>query len=96
MEPTIRYTAQQLSSGIDDDPGRLAINANIAGAQFNTYLTYSSKWNNLTYLEKEKFEKSLPFQRTGANEPGINGYLSSDKTYASGGIALNRSMVRKF
>lgn len=96
IEPTIKYNARELSAGIDDDPGRVPIGADIKGAYFHSYLTYSSKWSNLSWEDKDKFKKALPFYRGGADEPTINGYLSQDKTYSSGGRSLNRSIVKSF
>lgn len=96
IEPALRYTAKDLDgmSGSDDDPGRIHPGASIEGASFHSYLTYSKKWDVLSQAEKDEFRKTLPFQRTGADEPGISGYLSSDKTYSSGGKALERSTVK--
>lgn len=98
IEPALRYTAKDLSSlnTSDEDPGRVSPGANIAEASFYSYLTYSSAWDKLTSEERDAFKKDLPFQRVGADEPGINGYLSSDKTYSSGGKALERSIVKSY
>lgn len=98
VEPTLCYTSKDLAgmSGSDDDPGQIRPGANIEGATFYSYLTYSRKWETLSQEERDEFRKKLPFQRTGADEPGISGYLSSDKTYSSGGKALERSTVRSF
>jgi len=59
-------------------------------------LTYNAAWDRLTDAEKEAFQKNLPFSRGNASEPGVSGYLSSDRTYSSGGRALDRSSVRSF
>jgi len=98
IEPTLRYTAQDLmgSSGTDDDPGKIKPWADISGATFYSYLTYSAAWSNLTSDQRESFEKSLPITRGGASEPGINGYVEQDRTYSAGGKALGRSSVRSF
>lgn len=98
IEPTLRYTAKDLMglSSSDDDPGRIRPGASIDGASFGSYMTYSSSYNSLNENQRNDFGKSLPFKRTGADEPGINGYLSSDKTYSSGGKALERSIVKSF
>lgn len=98
IEPTLRYTAQDLSgaSGSDDDPGRIRPSANISGASFYSYLRYSVAWDGLSETEKEAFKKTLPFQRSGAPEPGVNGYLSRDRTYSAGGRALDRATVRSY
>lgn len=95
-EPTLKYTAKDLSSlltATDDDPGRIKPNADILGAHFTSYLTYSSSWSNVSQSDKDSFHRSLPFHRVGADEPGLNGYLSQDKTYSSGGKALDRATL---
>lgn len=98
VEPTLRYTARDLFGGSanDDDPGRVRANANVSGATFYSYLTYSAEWDQITQAEKDAFKKQLPLQRGGAPEPGISGYLSDDRIYSSGGRALNRASVRSY
>ena len=99
IEPTLRYTARDLAgmAANDDDPGRIRAGANIIGASFYSYMTYSPAWNALTSAEQIAFKQQrLPFQRTNANEPGINGYLVSDRTYSSGARALDRASVRSY
>lgn len=96
IEPTLRYTAKDLAgaSANDDDPGKIRPGANITGATFHSYMTYSSTWDNASSTDKDTFKKRLPFERTGAPEPGVNGYLSEDRSYSSGGRALSRASVR--
>lgn len=98
IEPTLRYTARDLagSAANDDDPGRVRPGANIVGATFHSYLTYSAAWDGLNAAEKEAFRKRLPFTRGGAPEPGVDGYLNEDRTYSSGGRALIRASVRSY
>jgi hypothetical protein len=98
IEPTLRYTARDLQGGTanDDDPGRIRPGVNVEGASFYSYLTYSSSWDKLSGTEQESFKKGLPFQRGGAPEPAVDGYLSDDRTYSSGGRALNRASVRSY
>ncbi|EPX84735.1 hypothetical protein [Salipiger mucosus] len=97
IEPTLKYTAQDLCNGsVDDDPGKIRPGADISGASFASYLTYSPKWHALSTAEQDAFERGLPYIRTGAAEPAVNGYLANDKTYSSGGRALERAMVRSF
>lgn len=97
IEPTLRYTAKDLNSDTDgDDPGKIRPGADISGASFSSYLTYSNKWNELTSDQKEHFKNSLPYQRTGAEEPLIDGYLSKDHTYSSGGKAVDRYQVKSY
>ncbi len=98
IEPSLVYTARELASdtGADDDPGKIKPNANVEGASFSSFLTYSSTWHALSPNEKQSIEKNFPFSRSYSQEPGINGYLSSDKSYSSGGRALDRSTVKSY
>ena len=98
IEPCLKYTANDLSNvyTADDDPGRILPGADISGASFYSYLVTNSKYQNLSSNEKESFGQTLPFQRNGAPEPGINGYMSADKTYSSGGKSLNRSTLKNY
>jgi hypothetical protein len=97
IEPTLRYTAEELLLGADDDdPGRIRPRKDVSGAYFHSYLKYSAAWDKLTQAEKETFKGRLPFQRKGTEEPSVDGYFSSDKVYAAGGRALNRSSVRSW
>lgn len=98
IQPTLRYSARDLSGSAanDDDPGRVLPGANIEGATFYSYMTYSESWNQLSDAAREVFRGALPFTRTGAPEPGVNGYFSDDRVYSSGGRSLNRASVRSF
>ena len=96
IEPTLFYTARDLAGNPanDDDPGRIRPGAEIIYASFHSYLTYSAAWNTLSSTEQEDFNRRLPFQRTGAPEPGVSGYVSVDRTYSAGGRALDRASLR--
>lgn len=98
IPPTLRYTARDLAgaSANDDDPGSVKPGANIAGASFYNYLTYSSTWKALSAAEQDAFKQRMPFFRTGAIEPAVSGYLVDDRVYSSGGRALNRASVRSY
>jgi hypothetical protein len=98
IEPTLRYTAHELAGAAanDDDPGRIKPGANIVCAAFYNYLTYSSTWNSLSAAEKDNFKKRMPFYRTGASEPALDGYLVDDLVYSSGGRCLNRASLRSY
>lgn len=98
IEPTLKYSARDLAGGSasDDDPGRIRPGRDVTGASFYSYLTYSSTWDRLSESEKNSVKSRLPFIRKGAAEPGVNGYLSNDRTYSSGGRALDRASVRSY
>ena len=97
IDPTLRYTAKVLAAdtGPDDGPGRVSATANTAGATFYSYLTYSSAWLALTDEQRARFKAGLPFQRTNADAPGVDGEYVDDRTYSAGGRALGRASVRK-
>jgi hypothetical protein len=98
IEPTLIYRAKDLYglTSNDDDPGSVRPGADISGATFGSFLTYSTLWMNKSENEKESFSKNLPFQRGIASEPGVSGYLISDRTYSSADRALNRSSVKSY
>ena len=98
VEPTLRYTARDLAgaTAADDDPGRVRPGADVSGASFSSFLTYSAAWDALGPAARSAFEGNLPFSRTGALEPAINGYLAGDRTYSAGGRALDRATVRSW
>ena len=74
IEPTLRYTARELAGdGLDDDPGRVRPGANVTGASFYSYLTYSSAWDALSSTQRESIKQQLPVQRTTAPEPSVSG-----------------------
>lgn len=96
IEPMVRYTARNLAGADadDDDPGRIRPGADTSGASFYSYVTYSAAWEALTSDERHAFKSQLPFYRSGAPEPVVNGYLRSDRTYSAGGRALDRQSVK--
>ena len=98
IEPTLRYTARELAglAFADDDPGRVRPHANVDGAAFHSYMTYTWAWDDLGEPLRIIFRATLPFVRKGAPEPGVNGYMMDDRTYSAGGRALSRSSVRSY
>lgn len=98
IEPTLRYTAQELDGrpSNDDSPGKIRANADVQGASFSSYLIYSSAWHLLPAAEQEAIYDPLSFRREGAPEPGVAGYFLDDKTYSAGGRAIDRASVRSF
>ena len=98
VPPTLLYTAHDLAAGAatDQDPGRVSPGADVRGAHFYSYLTYSQAWWQASPSEREAVEKRLPFRRESADEPGLNGQFVADRYYSSGGRALNRSSLRSW
>lgn len=75
IEPMLRYSAKDLAGAAanDDDPGKVRPGADVSGASFYNYLTYSAAWWSLTPDQRDAFKKNLPFQRTGAPSPASTG-----------------------
>lgn len=96
--PTLKYAAKDLvnAGGLDDDPGRVPVGANIEGAHFHSYLTRNQAWWNLSETERERIQGTLPFKRTGAPYPGTTGYFSQDKSYNSGGKGVDRFTLKNY
>ncbi len=93
---SVRYVA--LPGGalqVDDDPGRIRANLDVAGATFSSFLTYSSKWFGRTPEDRARVSSQLPFSRTTGNSPNLElGQWAQDKNYSSSGLGLGRSTVR--
>lgn len=96
--PSLEYTSRQLADlySADDDPGRVESGADTTGASFTSFLSYSSKWDDLTSDQKHTFKNTLPHYRTGGDKPGTNGYMVQDKTYSAGSGGVVRSSLKKY
>jgi len=96
IEPTLIYTAKELSYDANDDPGKIRPGKDVSDAKFGSFLEYSSAWYALSDEDKSAFKRNLSFQRNTADTPGISGYLEEDRSYSSGGKSLSRSSVRNY
>ena len=97
IQPTLKYSSKDLANtGIDDNPGKVRPGADVSGAGFYSYMTFSDSYFNSTTDEREKFGESLPFKRSGADYPSTDGYFSNDRSYSSGGRGLDRSSLNKY
>jgi hypothetical protein len=90
-----RYEVRSDGTVTDTGTGDLYARADIEGASFHSFLTYTSTWEGLTSSERQNIKQSLPFQRGFGSEPGhVNGYWETGKSYASGGVGAVRSVWR--
>jgi hypothetical protein len=92
----LSYTARSDGTlSADDRAGHIPRGADVAGASFYSYLTYSAKWSELTVAEQQAVESTLPVDRTPAAEPGtIGGYWTDGKSYSSNGSGVARRTFR--
>jgi len=75
--------------------GGVPVGGNITGATFFNFLTFSNSWSLLSSSERKAVEQKLPFIRTDGTLPSeVGGYWTRDRTYAAGGVALERSVFR--
>jgi Bacterial HORMA domain family 1 len=91
----LRYTAAAGGQLRDEAPGRLPTAADVAGLQFYSYLIYSDAFLNLPEAVRAAFKRSLPIQRTGAEEPtAFGGTHSAARQYSRNGVGLDRGIYR--
>lgn len=91
----LRYTADMYGNlTADDRSGRIPRGADISGATWYSFLTYSSKWDTLTPAQRETIERDLPFSRSSGVEPTVRtGGWSPDKSYSAAGCGLRRATI---
>ena len=92
----LQYTAQPNGTlAADERAGGIPRGVDISGAQFYSYLTYSTKWYSLSISERDRIESLLPISRTEAPEPGTSGgYWSADRGYSYNGTGVARGAFR--
>jgi len=91
----LKYTADMYGNlSIDDRSGRIPRGANIVGAVWFSFLTFSSKWHGLSQPERDAIEQQMPFVRSAGVEPviRIGGWLQ-DKTYSAAACGLRRASI---
>jgi hypothetical protein len=93
----LRYEAR--SDGtlqIDDRPGRVPADLNLAGASFYSWLTYTSEWAKIGSAEQAIIESTLPVQRSSGTTPvrAATGSWSNQRNYASNGEGVSRQTFR--
>ena len=79
----------------DDDPGKIRPGFDVRNASFSSFLTYSSRWWNLSETARAQIKRELPFQRGFGSSSGLEtGHWAQDRNYSAGGRGLGRSTVR--
>ncbi|WP_164478320.1 HORMA-1 domain-containing protein [Mycolicibacterium stellerae] len=85
----------ELVGGSDDLSGGIYARASVANASFFNFMSYSWKWSLLTRPEQNAVKAEHHVQRTDGELPmDGNGYWQTDRTYTSGGVALERRTFR--
>jgi len=75
--------------------GGLYAQASLAGTSMFNFLTTNSKWSNLPAADRANVDAQHPIDRVPGSPPADgNGYWSSNRTYAAGGVAVTRQEFR--
>lgn len=93
---SLRYTVGPdgaLTGGAGGVPG----GADVTQAAWFNHLTYSWTWSLLSDSAREAVESKLPFARVTRSLPSdAHGYWEHDRTYAAGGVGLQRAVFRSW
>lgn len=89
---SLRYQAGWDGSlAVDDRPGRLPTNVDVANATWYSFLVKNSNWSNLSSAEQQRVLDAIPVKRSTAEASGYaNGVWIEDRTYSSNGVSLSR------
>lgn len=91
---TVRYTVSAGASS-DERAGGIYARADVSGAAWFTFMTYSQAWSKLADAERRRIRDSLPIDRTPGSEPTDgDGYWEAGRSYESGGTSASRRGFR--
>ena len=92
---SLYYEARADGSLTDGRSGGVFARADISGASWFSYLVYSNKWDSLSPAVQQQVKDRIPIKRTHGQAPGDgNGYWSTDRTYSSQGLGVQRRTFR--
>ncbi len=84
-----------LVGGNDDRSGGIYARADIGGAVYFNFMSYSRAWFDLTSADKSSVKAKHPISRgTGKLPSDGSGYWHVDRTYSSAGVAIERKTFR--
>ncbi len=79
----------------DDNAGGLPRGVDLTGASTINFMTYTSKFTNLSEAEQLAVKKTLPYVRTAATPPRDgSGYWTQDRAYSAAGGGTVRSTYK--
>ena len=91
----LRYTAVAGGQLRDDVPGGLPSALDVAPYEFHSFLSQNGAFFNLTVAERDRFQATLPINRTPGTEPtAYAGSYGSNSQYSRGGHGLDRNLYR--
>ncbi|WP_375406800.1 hypothetical protein [uncultured Amnibacterium sp.] len=84
-----------LVGGADNRSGGIYARADVSGATHFNFMSYSQAWFDLNAAGKGAVNAKHPIERSVGELPNDgNGYWATDRTYGSGGIAIERKTFR--
>jgi hypothetical protein len=86
-----------VSSGVaaDERAGGMYARADVSGASWFTFMTYSSEWDALTPTAQQAVRDAVPIKRSSGSAPTDgDGYWEAGRSYESGGTSTARSGFR--
>lgn len=80
----------------DDRPGRVYHEIDVSNTDWYSYLITNHAFTTLPQSEQNRFEATLPLQRTAMPAPvaGSNGYWEQNRTYSFNGEGVLRRVFR--
>ena len=95
---SLEYTVRSDGTLEDNRAGRVYARADISGADWFSFLTYSTKWLwDLTPEQRIRFQAQLRIKRTTGTGPGDgDGYWNIDRLYSSDGVGTQRRTFRPY
>lgn len=92
---SLKYEVEANGTLSDDHSGGVYARANITGASWFSFLSYSDKWFGLSAADKAAFKAHSPVKRVPADEPNDgSGYWTVDRSYSSDGTGTQRRTFR--
>ncbi|MFB9831564.1 HORMA-1 domain-containing protein [Actinoallomurus acaciae] len=93
---SLRYTVGP-DGALTGGAGGVPTGVSVAQASWFTFLSYSYTWDLLSDSAKAAVKKKLPFVRgTGSLPSDAHGYWEKDRTYAAGGVGVQRAVFRSW
>jgi hypothetical protein len=90
-----RYIVTASGTSTDERAGGIYARADVTGASWFTFMSYSTAWWNLSEGARQAVNDAVPIDRTPGQEPTDgNGYWENGRSYASGGTSTSRSGFR--
>ena len=94
---SLYYEARMDGSLTDGRSGGVFARADISGASWFSFLAYSRKWDSLSPAAQQQIEDRITIKRTYGQAPGDgSGYWSTDRTYSSQGLGVQRRIFRPY